>query len=208
MGKELQTLFSTILSNAHVIHRVIHSSRCGIGDEVLRLRSECETMVVAKRSTSKQMNPKQAKELGRQLRARREALGLSLRDLAERAETTDTTVIRLEQGAYAAPAPDKLSRIADALGLSLADVFALAEYVVPDELPTFAPYLRSKYRDLPAPAVDELERSFKRITKRHGFDPNGPTAGEDEQPESKPTKSTKGGDHGKPTTQSGKRRRS
>jgi transcriptional regulator with XRE-family HTH domain len=154
------------------------------------------------------MNPKQAKELGRQLRARREALGLSLRELAERAETTDTTVIRIEQGAYAAPAPDKLSRIADALGLSLADVFALAEYVVPDELPAFTPYLRSKYRDLPPPAVKELELSFERIAKRYGLDSTGPAPGEDEQPEPKPTKAKKGGDHGKPATQSGKRRRS
>ena len=72
---------------------------------MLRLRSECETMVVAKRSTSNKMNPKQAKELGRQLRARREDLGLSLRDLAEQAGTTDTTIIRIEQGAFAAPAP-------------------------------------------------------------------------------------------------------
>ena len=168
-------------------------------------------MVVAKRSTSNKMNPKQAKELGRQLRARREALGLSLRDLAELAGTTDTTIIRIEQGAYAAPAPDKLSRIADALGLSLADVFALAEYVVPDELPTFAPYLRTQYRDLPAPAVDELERSFKRIAKRHGFsDPEGgPAARRRRATRTRsPRESKKGGDHGKPATQSGKRRRS
>ena len=156
----------------------------------------------------KGMNPEQAQELGRQLRTRREELGLSGRDLERLTGVDNGTIVRIEQGAFAAPRPDKLSRIADALGLSLADVFALAEYVVPDELPTFAPYLRSKYRDLPAPAVDELERSFKRITKRHGFEPDGPAAGQDEQPEPTPTKSKKGGDHGKPAPQSGNRRRS
>lgn len=164
-------------------------------------------MGAAKRSTNG-MNPEQAKELGRQLRRRRDDLGLSLRQLAERADTTDTTIIRIEQGAYAAPAPDKLSRIAEALDLNLADVFALADYSVPSELPTFSPYLRTKYRDLPAPAVEELERSFQRITKRHGFEPAGPAPGEDEQPETKPTKSKKGGDHGKPPTQPRSRRRS
>jgi transcriptional regulator with XRE-family HTH domain len=154
------------------------------------------------------MNPEQAKVLGRRLRTRREQLGLSLRDLERLAGVDNGTIVRIEQGAFAAPRPDKLSRIADALGLSLADVFALAEYVVPRELPTFTPYLRSKYRNLPAPAVEELERSFKRIAKRHGLDPDGPAPGEDEQPETKPTKAKKGGDHGKPTPQPSKRRSS
>ncbi len=151
-------------------------------DEVLRLRSLCETMDVAKRSTYTIVEPEQAKELGQRLRARREELGLSLRQLAERAETTDTTIIRIEQGAYAAPAPDKLSRIAEALGLSLADVFALAEYAVPGDLPSFQPYLRSKYRDLPPEAVDDLNKAFARIVRKHGYDPDGPQDGEDETP--------------------------
>jgi transcriptional regulator with XRE-family HTH domain len=185
---------------------MLSTACCGILDEVLRLRSDCETMVAAKRSTSTNMNPQQAKVLGDRLRARREALELSLRDLERASGVDNGTIVRIEQGAFAAPRPDKLSRLADALGLSLADVFALAEYSVPSELPTFAPYLRSKYRDLPAPAVEELERSFQQIAKRHGFDPEGPAVGEDEQPEPKPTKSRKGGDHGKPAPQSSKRR--
>src|SRR5581483_11449573 len=152
------------------------------------------------------MDDQQAKELGRRLRERREALGLSARELAERASTTHTTVVRLEQGAFDTPAPDKLSRIAEALELSLADVFALADYSVPSELPSFRPYLRTKYRDLPAPAVEELERSFRRIAKRHGFDPDGPNPGEDEQPEPMPTKPKRGGDHAKPATQTDKLR--
>lgn len=93
------------------------------------------------------------------------------------------TIVRLEQGAFAEPRPETLRVVAEALGVSLADVFAMADYVVPDELPAFTPYLRTKYRDLPAPAVEELERSFKRIAKRHGFNPAGPAPGEDEQPE-------------------------
>lgn len=139
-------------------------------------------MDVAKRSTYTTVEPEQAKELGQRLRARREELGLSLRQLAERAETTDTTIIRIEQGAYAAPAPDKLSRIAEALGLSLADVFALAEYAVPGDLPSFQPYLRSKYRDLPPEAVDDLNKAFARIVRKHGYDPDGPQDGDDETP--------------------------
>jgi transcriptional regulator with XRE-family HTH domain len=129
------------------------------------------------------MNPKQAKALGQKLRTRRDELGLSVRDLEKTTGIDNGTIVRIEQGAFSAPAPDKLSRIAEALKLSLADVFALADYAVPGDLPSFPGYLRTKYRDLPATAVEELERSFKRITKRHGFDPDGPAPGEDEQPE-------------------------
>lgn len=94
----------------------------------------------------------------------------------------DATIVRIEQGAFAAPRPDKLSRIAEALGLSLADVFALADYAVPDDLPSFQPYLRSKYRDMPTGAVDDLNRAFERIIRKHGYQPEGPRDGEDESP--------------------------
>lgn len=128
------------------------------------------------------MELRKAQELGRRLRQRRQQLGLSQRELGRRAGVDDATVVRLEQGLFAAPRPDKLSRIAHALGLSLADVFALADYVVPSELPTFTPYLRAKYGRLPAGAVDELERYFDTLAARYGIDPAGPAPGEDEQP--------------------------
>ena len=128
------------------------------------------------------MSPEQAKALGAFLREHRTNLGLSTRALAAQCGIDMATVVRLEQGAFVEPRPDTLRVVAEALGVNLADVFALADYVVPGELPSFRPYLRSKYRDLPAPAVEELERSFKRIAKKHGFAPEGPAPGEDEQP--------------------------
>ena len=146
------------------------------------------------------MDEQQARELGQRLRERREMLDLSIRQLAERTGVNHSTVVRLEQGLIDAPAPDKLSRIADALGLGLADVYALADYSVPSELPSFRPYLRTKYRNLPAPAVEQLERSFRRIAKQHGFNPDGPAPGEDEQPEQQPIRTKKGGDHARATT--------
>lgn len=94
----------------------------------------------------------------------------------------DATIVRIEQGAFAAPRPDKLSRIAGVLGFSLADVFALADYAVPDDLPSFQPYLRSKYRDMPTDAIDDLEKAFARIVRKHGYQPEGPREGEDEVP--------------------------
>jgi transcriptional regulator with XRE-family HTH domain len=154
------------------------------------------------------MNPKQAKALGKFFKQHRTALGLSTRALAAQCGIDMATIVRLEQGAFAEPRPDTLRVVAEALGVSLADVFAMAVYAIPTDLPAFAPYLRSKYRDLPPPALKELERSFAQIAERYGLDAAGPAPGEDEQPEPKPTKSKKGGDHGRPATQPGKRRRS
>jgi len=51
------------------------------------------------------MDQEQAQELGQRLRERREQLGLSTRGLADRADTTHTTVVRLEQGAYDGTGP-------------------------------------------------------------------------------------------------------
>ena len=87
--------------------------------------------------------------LGSLLKQKRKALGLSLRQLAKLADVNDVNIFRLERGDCAAPAPDKLARIAEALGLSLADVYALADYAVPTDLPSFKPYLKTKYRGLP-----------------------------------------------------------
>jgi transcriptional regulator with XRE-family HTH domain len=116
------------------------------------------------------------------VRSRRTELGLSIRQLAEQAGMNFATVARIEQGQFAAPGPDKLARIAEALGLSTADVFGLADYAVPGDLPSFQPYLRTKYRDMPAGAVDDLNQAFERIIKKHGYEPGGPRDQEDEAP--------------------------
>jgi len=126
------------------------------------------------------MDDEQAKALGKVLRDRREALGLSLRQLTQRVSIPDATIVRIEQGAFSAPAPDKLARLADALGLSLADVYALADYAVPSDLPSFKPYLRTKYRDLPAEDVAAIERYATRLARKHGISLDGPAPGEDE----------------------------
>lgn len=120
---------------------------------------------------------------------------MSTRQLSAIAGVNDATIVRIEQGQFAAPSPEKLARLTEALGLKLADVFARAEYVAPSELPSFAPYLRSKYRDLPTGAVDELERFLQRLAKRHGIALEGPAPGEDEQPPQKQATKKKGGSH-------------
>ena len=128
------------------------------------------------------MEPEQAKRLGTYLREARQVKGLSARQLGDLTDINDATIVRFENGSFTAPAPDKLARIADALDLSVADVFALAEYASPSELPSFTPYLRTKYRDLPDDAVEQIEKYVARLAKKHGVTLEGPAPGEDESP--------------------------
>ena len=126
------------------------------------------------------MDDQQAKELGHTLRSRREELGYSLRKVVTLSGVPFSTVLHLEEGRIAAPKADKLAKIADALELPLADIYAMTGYAVPHELPAFKPYLRSKYGTLPADDIDAIERYAARLAKRHGISLTGPAAGEDE----------------------------
>lgn len=143
------------------------------------------------------MDEKQAKALGELLQRRRTELGLSIRDLERETGIDNSAILRIEQGRRASPMPDTLTKLARALQLPLADIFAYADYIVPSELPGLVPYLRTKFRDAPGPALDELSRELSRIADKYGFDPNGPAAGEDEAPEPPTTKPPrkKGGRH-------------
>lgn len=129
------------------------------------------------------MNPSQAKRLGEWLRERRHEAGIGTTELAKRTGINDATITRIEQGAIASPDPHKLRLISQELDLNLADVYAMAGYAAPTDLPSFQPYLRRKYRDLPDEAIEDLEQAFQRIIKKHGYEPDGPTGGEDETPD-------------------------
>ena len=129
------------------------------------------------------MSPDAATRLADLLRSARESLGYSVREVSRRSGVTNSNVVRLEQGVIPNPRPETLKAIADVLELDLADVFASIGYVQPQGLPSFTPYLRSKYGDMPEEAVQELQRYFARIVKKHGLTPEqlaGPKPGEDE----------------------------
>jgi len=134
------------------------------------------------------MDQDQAKALGVFLRNRREALGWSTRHLAGLSGVPDSTIVRFEQGAYAAPSADKLARLAAAMGLNLADVYGLAQYATPGDLPSVGPYLRTKYKHLSPEALESLNRDVSKVLARHGINPGErPRPGEDEVAEPTPT---------------------
>jgi transcriptional regulator with XRE-family HTH domain len=163
---------------------------------LLRLCSENGTMGL-ETETRSTMDDKRAKQLGDLLRTKRRQLGLSTRALSDLADVPDSTIVRIENGMFAAPAPDKLARIADALDIPLADVYAIAEYAAPKQLPTLQPYLRAKYGHMTDREVKNVTNYVTELLGRRGVDLNGPAPGEDEAPEAprrtKTTKSTKKG---------------
>lgn len=125
-------------------------------------------------------SPNNANSLGELVRHAREARDFSIRDLADQAEIGRSTLLDLEQGKVASPNPTTLQSLATVLEIDLADIYAAAGYAQPAGLPSFTPYLRSKYADLPDDAKAELEKSFAHIADKYGYDPAGPKPGEDE----------------------------
>jgi transcriptional regulator with XRE-family HTH domain len=105
-------------------------------------------------------------ELGKMIKERRMAAGLSFGELAERVQSDKAFLYRLEQGAYQTPSPQLLERLSKALKLPLADMYATLGIPIPKGLPNFAPYLRAT-SDLPENAIAQLERTFERLRARH-----------------------------------------
>jgi transcriptional regulator with XRE-family HTH domain len=67
-------------------------------------------------------------QLGRLLRERRLALGVTQRDVAERIEMYQTAISKLECGSYGLPSLPILARLADALEAPLAALIEAAGY--------------------------------------------------------------------------------
>lgn len=124
------------------------------------------------------MTPEQARHLAELLRSRRRAQGLTAREVARRAGVDVGTVTRLEQGQILSPRAENLRAIGEVLAIPAADLFAVAAWLPRKELPTFRPYLRSKYRELPPEAIAEIEEAFERIARDYGA--RGPQGREDE----------------------------
>jgi transcriptional regulator with XRE-family HTH domain len=87
------------------------------------------------------------------------------------------TLSLLERSRVVKPQPAILRALAAALEMPLADLFAAAHYLQANELPSLRPYMRAKYQDLPAAAVDEVEAFVDEMARRHQ---DGPRNNEDE----------------------------
>ena len=98
--------------------------------------------------------------------ARRKERGLTMEALAGHIGVTKSNVHYWESGEWL-PKAGVLEPLAQALGVSYEDLFALAGYSHPEGLPEFRPYLRTKYGALPEEALAEAESFFDELTKRY-----------------------------------------
>jgi transcriptional regulator with XRE-family HTH domain len=113
------------------------------------------------------MSKPQAIALGRLIARERAKAKLTQRSLAEQAGVTHPTILRLERGEFGRPDPEKLQRIAHALDLEVADLFALVGYMPAESLPSFGPYLQIKWeKELSAEDRAALERDFERRRRK------------------------------------------
>lgn len=119
--------------------------------------------------------------LGEFIRERRLSRGLLLTEAAEDSGLHVSYWSKLEAGQYESPSPKHLQPIARTLGVDFEDLYGLAGYESPERLPSFKPYLRTKY-DLPPEAVADMEKYFAHLRAYYGipqeqpvFPPKKPT---------------------------------
>lgn len=105
-------------------------------------------------------------KLGELIQIRREKAGLSARKLEQISGLDHSYISKLEKGVYQSVLPDNLNKLATALDLNPADLFTLAGYPVVEELPSFEPYLRTRYgEELPADARAALTEMFELLSR-------------------------------------------
>lgn len=99
-------------------------------------------------------------QLGVYIKRKRLECGYSFRELARKIGVDHKTITRIEDGSTVQPNPLLLQRLARALDVDYEDLAALTGQLVPDGLPSYATYLRTKYPDLPDDEVDRMEHDF------------------------------------------------
>jgi transcriptional regulator with XRE-family HTH domain len=118
-------------------------------------------------------------QFGDYLKQLRQARQLSTRALGHKAGLSSGELSRLENGKRS-PQPDTLTALAKALNVPVADMFAMAGYTIPYDLPSMAPYLQARYGHLPEETRNAINNYLEQLIEEHGLDPRGPQAFEDE----------------------------
>lgn len=124
------------------------------------------------------INPTQ---LGKAITKHRLRLGISATELANRCQSSPSTITRLEAGEFATVRIDNLKDIARALNVPFTQLLSESKIIDSGDLPNLTPYLRTKYKHLPADAIREIEQHFMQVAIKHRItDYSGPAPGADE----------------------------
>jgi transcriptional regulator with XRE-family HTH domain len=111
-------------------------------------------------------------QLGKFIKRHREAIGLSMYQLAREIGVNRSSVHYWEQGKYE-PEPQTLEALARGLKVSYEDLFALSGYSNPEQLPDPEPYLRAKYPGISQRKLAEAKRLLDEIDQRYGDQKEG-----------------------------------
>jgi transcriptional regulator with XRE-family HTH domain len=112
------------------------------------------------------MNDAQAVRLGRLLAQARRNKSLSLRAAAEIAGVEHIWLTRVEQGLFNQPAPERITRVAEALDIDPERIDRITKGHVSNNLPGVRTYFRAKY-DLTAEEIDQIEHTVTEIRQNH-----------------------------------------
>jgi transcriptional regulator with XRE-family HTH domain len=104
--------------------------------------------------------------LGRFVRERRQAAGLSQRQLALAASVSVSNISRLESGFHLTPSLELLRRVAEVLDIDMAELLSYRGIPMPDGSAGLRVYLRRQY-GLPDQGVAEAEAAIERIATRY-----------------------------------------
>lgn len=120
------------------------------------------------------MTEVQARELGGLFNRARRTRKLSLRALDELSGVSYGWLSRLERGRMIAPAPSKLTRVAEVLGIAPERIDLITRGRVSRDLPPIRTYFRAKYQLTPQ-EITQIEELFDQI-RRDRPDPAEGTA--------------------------------
>jgi transcriptional regulator with XRE-family HTH domain len=118
------------------------------------------------------MTEVQARELGRLIKQARHTRKLSLRALDELTGASYGWLARLERGLMSAPAPSKLTRVAEALGIPPERIDRITRGKVSSDLPAIRTYFRTKYKLNPH-EITQIEEVFDQIRRSRRDHPDG-----------------------------------
>lgn len=112
------------------------------------------------------MTDAQARKLGTIVSRARMRKGLSLREAAAKIGISYVWLNDLESGRYSDPAPDRLGRLADVLGVDPLSIDRINAGVLANSLPNVRTYFRAK-EGLSAQQLDEVEATLQRLRRKH-----------------------------------------
>lgn len=112
------------------------------------------------------MTEDQAAKLGELLKNARLKRGHALREVGAAIDVNYSWLRELEAGHYTEPAPDRLARLAEFLGIDPMRIDRVSKNHLADSLPEVRTYFRSKEK-LNAEQLDEVEATLARLRAKY-----------------------------------------